>query len=249
MNGRVTIAIPYYGCPGAIERCVQSALAQTYRNLLVVVVGDGEVPPVLSTDRRLVVYTLDRNHGGAPFAQQVALLATPDPWYAPLGADDWLERGHLANLMRERATAVATGVVWWHRPERKDAARRKVWYEVGLFRTERLRAFGGYDPSERVAQDNLVLGLLERYGGLKVYRGEPTYHRLKVEGAMSSSAETGAGSKTRLAAERRNGRHLEAASRVTAAELASLRAKRSTPELRAELARHVDRLSRILWKL
>lgn len=248
MKGRVTIAIPYYGCPEQIGRAVDSALAQSYRDVLVVVVGDGEAPPLLSNDRRLVVYTLDRNHGGAPFAQQVALLATPDAWYAPLGADDWLEPGHIANLGRSGASATATGVVFWHRPDHSRPTIRRVWYETGLFATERLRAFGGYDPSERVAQDNLVLGLLQQYGALEVYAGPPTYHRRKVDGAMSSSPATGAGSSERQGAERRNARYLAAARTLAPRQVAELRGRRSKPALLAELDHHVDRLGRLLWR-
>jgi hypothetical protein len=181
----VTIAIPYSADAAPfIDKCIRSALGQTHKDVRVVVVGDGEVPPISFEDPRLVVHTLARNHGGAPFAQQVALLATPDKWYAPLGADDWLEPDHVERLLAEGKTAVATGLVFWSTlrsptGDQRGEGLKKVWYETGLFRADRLLAFGGYDVSEQNGQDNCVLWLLEAYGGLAVRGFPPTYHRLK----------------------------------------------------------------------
>lgn len=251
MTGRVTIAIPYYRHPDSIGQCVQSALAQTYQDVRVVVIGDGEAPPPLGIqDERLVVYTLGRNHGGAPFPQQVALLATPDEWYAPLGADDWLEPTHIEELMAMGSEAVATGRVWYQRKWPTAICRqfiRDVRYEVGLFKVERLRAIGGYDPSERVAQDNLILDLLEVYGGLAIRRGPPTYHRVQRYldgGGVSVSAETGAGSEIRQAANLRNAKMLQKALKTDLDSFRSWRTGRWSEELTGELYREVMGLER-----
>lgn len=243
--------MPYYGYPTLVQKAVDSALRQDYRNVRVVVVGDGEVPPVRSRDPRLVVYTLDRNHGGPPFAQQLILLASPDPWYAPFCADDWLERSHISRLMAYRRSAVATGKVIWHR-EHEDGVKprphvRTVWYEVGLFRRERLLAFGGYGPNERVAQDNLVLGMLQRYGGLKVAKGVPTYHRTKHPNAIGSASETGPGSAVRNFEDKRNAELFEMAKTMTVEQIAEVRRQQIPAAVQAELDYHVDKLSALLW--
>lgn len=250
----VTIAIPYYQHPDTIERCVRSALAQTHRDIRVVVVGDGEMPPLDIQDPRLVTYALGRNHGGAPYAQQVALLATPDRHYAPLGADDWIESTHIQELLMWRRGAVATGSVWFQRQWPEALTRpfvREVEYEVGLFRTDRLRAFGGYDPSARVAQDNLILGLLDRYGGLVVYRTDvPTYHRIQKYrdgGGMSKSSETGAGSKVREAADADNALVLRRARGMSSSDLRAWRESRLPKRLQTELAEDVAGLRQ--WML
>lgn len=247
----VTVAIPYYGAAEYIEQAVRSALGQTHKDLRVVVVGDGERPSIPFEDPRLAVHTLARNHGGAPFAQQVALLATPDEWYAPMGADDWLEPDHIERLLAVGAPAVATGRVFWHEqreaggPVRGVGARR-VWYETGLFRADLLRSIGGYDPRERSGQDNCLLWLLEVYGGLVVRSGLPTYHRLKrYQGSVSVDVH---GTTERRESDARTDALVEAAR--GGATIDQTRRRRSPGrELGTELAQEVAALKRRIKRM
>ena len=69
------LAIPYWTTAAPyIDEAVASALAQTERDLVVMVAGDGVVPPLTVRDPRLVVVGLPTNEG-APATQQAMLLA------------------------------------------------------------------------------------------------------------------------------------------------------------------------------
>lgn len=175
-----------------LERAVKSVLAQTHKNLQVVVVADGpqDLDP-LPKDDRLVVFQLSENHG-TYFAQQVSLMANPYGWYAPHGSDDWCDPEHIENLLALESSAVVSGAVWWHQ-EGYPVKVHRANYEVGVFATERLRDFGGYNPNERMGQDSLTLKLLGITGGF-VATTEPTYHRVRRPGSLTTAPETKIGS-------------------------------------------------------
>lgn len=236
----ILVTVPYFGVPGLVERCVRSILDQTVRDIVVLVIGDGEVPPLAIADPRLEVFVLEENRGPY-FAQQVAIDASPFPLYAPVGADDWLEPDHLERLLTVGADAVITGAVWFHNLAGGISVHEGS-YEVGLFATERLRAIGGHNPSERVGQDSLLIHLLRLTGELRATT-HPTYHRVKREGSLMTSPITGKGTPYRNDVRRRN--------RVVLAECKALRdveairryRRRHVPShVRAEVELHAARL-------
>jgi hypothetical protein len=262
-SGTVLVAISYYGVPDLIGRAVDSALGQTYSDLRVVVVGDGDRPPLEPRDR-LTVYSYPENRG-AYFAIQVALLANPYPWFAPLGADDYLDPTHVEKLMAVGHDAVATGAVWWESVDvamtpNEDGGKGTVTeragtrvkdkpagYEVGVFRTDRLRAIGGYNPAERLSQDSLLLRLLEQTGELRMTH-EPTYHRVVRPGSLMFAPETNARSDARREAWRRV-RSVRAVTRKLRGDIPAIAAYRAglVPEPTARLvARHAASLREAL---
>jgi hypothetical protein len=181
---------------------VRSILAQTVRDICVVVIGDGEEPPLSDIrDSRLEVYTLPENHGPY-YAQQVALLASPFPRYSVVGADDWLEPDHLERLAAIDCDAVMTGAVWFHNLLGQVSVHEGN-YEVGLFARDRLLDLGGHNPTERMGQDSLMIRLLRMTGPLEATT-HPTYHRVKREGSLMTSPLTGKGTPARNDMRRRN---------------------------------------------
>lgn len=192
------IAIPFFGPVDLLERAVRSCLAQTMTDIRVLVVADGmPVPDLGIGDPRLEVYELPENHGPY-FALQVALWGSPYPWFAPFGADDWAEPDHLARLFAKRVKAVIPGAVF-----NGQGKVHKGPYEVGVFKRDRLLSIGGYNPSERIGQDTLLIKLLRLTGELGV-QPIPTYHRIKRVGSLTTSPETGFGSPARNAMRQRN---------------------------------------------
>lgn len=185
----ITVSMPYFGTPDLVDRAVRSVLGQTHRNIHLVVVGDGEEPPLGHIrDSRLSVYTLPENHG-AYFCHQLTLMATPHAQWSPHDSDDWSDPEHLERLAAKGGTATVSGAIWFH--DRRGVVRHhKATYWIGLYGTKRLRSFGGFNPAERVGQDSLTLHMLRLSG--KVARvTEPTYHRVKRIGSLTTAAETG----------------------------------------------------------
>lgn len=249
----ITVAMPYRGAPEYVRQAVQSVLAQTERNLRLVVIADGEQPPLAGIrDSRLEVYALPESHG-TYFAHQLILSATPDAWYAPHDADDWTEPDHLERLLACGVPAVGMGSIWLHingtAKVYRGMAERQAVFHVGLFATERLRSIGGYNPAERIGQDTIVLRLLSRTGPyVRFAPDHPTYHRRKHPGSLTTSPFTNHRSEERRMMKRRNRLVVEATAGRSLAEIRIYRESIIPPQVRDELAHHVERLSSRMGK-
>lgn len=246
-----------------VQRAVQTALAQTYRDSHVVVIGDGAEPPLSGIrSSRLEVYTLPRNRG-AYFALQLVLMASGHRWIAPMGADDWLEPDHLQRLAelvtwrpghRAGTDAVKTGLLRLHIGEQDTdgkiyppVSRRPAPFEVGLFRRVRLLDIGGWNAQERIGQDTLMMRLLALNGRVAVQQKYATYHRLKRPGSLTTDPATGHGSRQRRELRERNRAVLAACEKLPdSAAIREYRLSLISEDVRDELREHALRLSRLL---
>jgi glycosyltransferase involved in cell wall biosynthesis len=90
----VVACIPYYGYINYIRRAVDGLLAQTYKELTVIVINDADfnTPPWPQLadiqDPRLIRFDLQQNKGSY-FAYDVVLNATEAPYFLVQDCDDW----------------------------------------------------------------------------------------------------------------------------------------------------------------
>jgi glycosyltransferase involved in cell wall biosynthesis len=89
----VTVVIPAYNAGHLVTTAIQSALAQTCRNLEVVVVDDGSTDDTLAQVRSFgdPVRVLSVPHGGVPWARNHGMRAAAGRFIVFLDADDVLE--------------------------------------------------------------------------------------------------------------------------------------------------------------
>jgi glycosyltransferase involved in cell wall biosynthesis len=96
----VVTAIPTYRRPEALQVAVRSALAQTVRDQVVMVVDDGSgVLPELPDDPRLIAVSMRRNSGDCGVVRNVALRLTRSRYVAFLDDDNVWEPDHLATAL------------------------------------------------------------------------------------------------------------------------------------------------------
>jgi len=191
----VTIYIPTRARPALLKRAVVSALDQSYPRLEIVVALDRptedtrlmvrELPGLAMRADRAVRW-VESATPGASAARNCALAAASGTLVTGLDDDDYLERDHLANLVRsfdaDRHAFVFTG----HRRIRPGKAalgvevlvpvstgslaletllRKNVVGNQVLTLTARLREAGGFDESLPAWQDyDLWLRLVKKYG-------------------------------------------------------------------------------------
>jgi len=115
----VTACIPYYAGKRYIRRAVEGLLAQTYRDLRIVVVNDGDMEPPWDQlaglrDPRLIRFSLTRNHGGPFFANAVVNRAVSSPWFLVQEQDDWSDPRRVEFLLHLAATSQADAAVSAH---------------------------------------------------------------------------------------------------------------------------------------
>jgi len=92
---RVAVVTATYRRPELLVRAVQSALAQTERNLVVVVVDDGGGLPELPSDPRLYACSLSANTGVLGLVLNVGIRLTRSTYVAFLDDDNEWEPDHL----------------------------------------------------------------------------------------------------------------------------------------------------------
>lgn len=254
----VTVAIPWYGRADLLEHCVETVLAQSFRDIHVLVVGDGAEPPLKVRDSRLDVWHIPHNRG-TYYVHQLMLQASPHQWYAPVDADDCLSPEHLATMLRQRkgSAMVAPNKLCGHssgRCEHRGGGPGHIYgsgrYHVGLFRRDLLVSVGGYDPTERIGGDTMLLRLLRlaypadiRTVDDAAYLAAPTYHRVRRAGSLTRDPATNHKSPARKAMKKRNHAHLVRCTKLRTPERIRAYREESVPlALAAELAGHVETL-------
>jgi glycosyltransferase involved in cell wall biosynthesis len=210
-DDHVTVSIAYYKCANTLRPAVESILNQTHPSLTLVVVNDGDEPPwnLLAdiNDPRLVCFDLQRNRGPY-FAHAVALNATPDPYLLIQDADDWSEPHRLETLLhhiRTDGTAAAISALQYHdhkgqestiyftkfqARKRPSTARKMAGVSHhGLFRTDSLKAVGGYYAGFRIVYDSFLVNLLVLTGGVS-FVNEPLYHYYYRKDSLMNAPKT-----------------------------------------------------------
>lgn len=205
----LTVGVPFVGDTRMLTQCVRSLLAQTHKDLRVLVVGDGQVPQLRTRDSRVHVYTLPENRGSY-FARAVALAATETTHHGIVDSDDWVDPQWAETLLAAGGGAVQHGSRWqetdgqepvveaW-RHARRPLARRLLHYSshTGIYSTDRLREAGGYSPAYRVGYDSLLSAVLRLLGPVEIV-DEPLYHRRLHAASLSHAPGTKIGSPERV---------------------------------------------------
>lgn len=112
----VSIIVPVYGVEPYLRRCVDSLLAQTHRNIEIILVDDG------STDRSGEICdeyaTLDARvrvihqpNAGVSVARNTGIEAAGGRWLSFVDPDDWIDLRMIANLLESAADVEADLVV------------------------------------------------------------------------------------------------------------------------------------------
>lgn len=202
----LTVSMPTYGAGELVARAVESVLAQTYTDLVLVVLNDADPDspwPHLAhiDDPRLVRFDLDANRGRY-FADAVTLAACDTPWWTVHDADDWSDPTRLEELFDRQAATGADVVFGGYQQHRLDGRtivraptlipgqHRHMAHHTAIWRTEKLRAIGGPHPDYRVAYDTLMVSLAVTtltYAQVD----EPRYHHAHRVDSLTQNDETG----------------------------------------------------------
>jgi len=205
----VTACIPYYQCKSHIRTAVMSLLSQTHRDLTVVVINDGDSDPPWGAladihDPRLIRFNLQINRG-TYFALETCLRATCTPYFLVQDADDWSDPRRVELLIRRLKAhgadyATSTQPQYRLEPHGKLSFAFLKWPSPpdpllkplfshrichhGLFRTQSLRAVGGYYGGFRVGYDMLVMNFMMMTGRVS-HIPKPLYHRVIRQMSLS----------------------------------------------------------------
>ena len=164
---RVSIIIPCYNAGELLTEAVQSALAQTYDDLEIVIVDDGSTDPVTqnileqaSWPRTRIVHQV--NAGPAAARNRAVQIATGQ-YILPLDADDTIEPQYVAKAVAVLDESPEVGVVYckarkfgaeegpWNLPvySLQELVIDNVIFVTALYRKADWVAVGGYNERLR----------------------------------------------------------------------------------------------------
>jgi glycosyltransferase involved in cell wall biosynthesis len=181
MNGEkplVDVIVPVYNGARFLHEALESVIAQDYRPLRLIVVDDGSEDDSAEIAATLPSVELIRQENRGPgAARNAGLAAAQGAFVAFVDADDLLPPTKLTlqvnHLLEHAEAACVLGKQVWTDPP-PWLSRDVVYEELGgipllsaVFRTDVLRAVGGFDPSYRTGEDmDLLFRLRER--GLEI---------------------------------------------------------------------------------
>lgn len=258
------VTVPYWRTLGTVRRAVESVLAQSHRDLLLVVLNDGDQvsPPWPEldgiSDPGLIRHDLPANRGRY-FCDAVAAQAAHGlaPWWMPVDSDDWLSPGRLAALVAAAdnpdTDAVMSG--WTQhlpgavaqprrlRPPAPGRPIRAVAHLSSLWRPGFARALA--HPGQRMAWDQIMTTAAWTYGRITT-TSDAGYHRVVRDDSLMRSTVHGKGTPVRRAAKRYQ---RELWSRMCQEPDLARAAKVLATDVPAELAAEVERESTRLRKV
>ena len=104
MNELVSIIVPAYNAEAYLNRCIDSILSQTYRNIEIILVDDGSTDntPVLcdeySEQHKDIIKVIHKENGGVSSARNIGIDTASGDYYAFVDSDDWIADDFIETL-------------------------------------------------------------------------------------------------------------------------------------------------------
>ncbi|MBO5907605.1 MAG: glycosyltransferase [Clostridia bacterium] len=105
MKSKVTIIVPVYNTKRYLEECVRSLVAQTYRDIEILLVDDGSndgsgdlCDTIAAGDERIRV--IHKENGGAATARNLGIDEAAGEYVMFIDSDDWLDTDAVESLMQ-----------------------------------------------------------------------------------------------------------------------------------------------------
>lgn len=91
----VSCVIPLYNQAQFVAQTIESVLAQTYKDIEVIVVNDGSTDESRLVALRYPVRVIDQSNKGLAGARNAGIMNARGDYILPLDADDWIEPDYL----------------------------------------------------------------------------------------------------------------------------------------------------------
>lgn len=165
---KVSVIIPVYNNADYLKNCIDSAVAQTYPNIEVVIVDDCSPDPrvqeILSTyagNSRVKLFQNEKNTGICG-ATNEAMIRSTGEWFAFLDCDDWLAENAIQTVMEKIAGNPDVRFVYTNRVNHQNRSGEEEVVDFGVRPTKDY-------------ENNLIIGMYTSH--LKVIRRD-TFARI-----------------------------------------------------------------------
>lgn len=177
---KVSIIIPCYNQAHFLPDAINSALAQSYKNIEVIVVNDGSVDNTSEVARKFKVKLIEQENKGLAAARNAGIKAASGEWILPLDADDKIHAFFISRTIG-KSDIVATLIetfgaehrLWKfgrNQPLHSDFLKMNQMAYCCLFKKEIWDNIGGYDEQMRDGYEDWDFWIRATREGYKVHR-------------------------------------------------------------------------------
>lgn len=106
MGEKITVIVPVYNVENYLQQCLDSLLAQTYKNLEIIVVNDGSTDnsgnicqEYVQKDNRIIY--IEKENGGLSDARNTGLEKMTGNYVTFVDSDDWVEQDYVEVLYKK----------------------------------------------------------------------------------------------------------------------------------------------------
>ena len=106
MTEKITVIVPVYNVENYLEKCLDSLINQTYKNLEIIVINDGstdnsgEICQEYAQKDNRIVY-IEKENGGLSDARNVGLDKMTGSYVTFIDSDDWVELDYVEILYKK----------------------------------------------------------------------------------------------------------------------------------------------------
>lgn len=161
VNRLVSIIVPIYGVEKYINKCIDSILKQTYRNIEVILVDDGSkdrCPEICDeyakSDERVIV--IHKENGGLVAARKAGILRATGEYVQFVDGDDWIAENMVEYMISAMDDHHVDCVICQFYKAGKKNVENKNYFPEGVYAGERYK--------KDIVCNLLFTGELFRYG-------------------------------------------------------------------------------------
>ena len=105
MTQKISVIIPVYNVEKYLERCVESVINQTYKNVEIILVNDGSTDNSLCVCQKIKhlypnIILIDKPNGGLSSARNAGIRVAQGDYIAFLDSDDWVSKDCYEYMLR-----------------------------------------------------------------------------------------------------------------------------------------------------
>ena len=106
MDDKITVIVPVYNVESYLRKCLDSIIAQTYKNIEIVVVNDGSTDAsaeickeFVEIDHRIIY--IEQENSGLSAARNTGLENMSGDYVTFVDSDDWIELDYVETLYKK----------------------------------------------------------------------------------------------------------------------------------------------------
>jgi glycosyltransferase involved in cell wall biosynthesis len=158
MNIKISVIVPVYNVEKYLERCVESLIQQTYKNMEIILVNDGSTDKSYEICKKMQqkykkIILINKKNGGLSSARNVGIAVANGDYIAFLDSDDWVTQDcyeYMLNLATANNAEVADVMV----------VQVKNKYDKFQIKDEKVEVFSG----KKILEHYLYRGMKETGG-------------------------------------------------------------------------------------